>query len=130
MAPAVVWLVAAPNRRPPANLSTGAAATSSFEALRESLATGGGVWAQVHRMPLPTLRVGTLDSLISASDALARDEKVVDSVVDRLLRQARELQEDEVRSPGRRARGRGGGGKGWGGAGGGGMDGWSGIAAG
>jgi len=97
MAPAVVWLVAAPNRRPPANLSTGAAATSSYEALKEVLATGGGVWAQVFRMHLPTLRVGTLDSLIAASDALARDEKTVDGAVDRLLRQARELQEDEVR---------------------------------
>jgi len=97
MAPAVVWLVAAPNRRPPATLSTGAAATSSYEALKEVLATGGGVWAQVFRMHLPMLRVGTLDSLIAASDALARDEKTVDGVVDRLLRQARELQEDEVR---------------------------------
>lgn len=50
-------------------------------------------------MHLPTLRVGTLDSLIAASDALARDEKTVDSVVERLLRQARELQEDESYTP-------------------------------
>lgn len=97
MAPAVVWLVAAPNRRPPPSLATGATATSSYEVLKESLGSGGGVTAAVHRVHLPTLRVGTLDSLIAASDALARDEKTVDSVVERLLRQARELQEDEVR---------------------------------
>lgn len=109
MAPAVVWLVAAPNRRPPPALSTGATATSSYEVLKESLASGGGVWASVHRVHLPTLRVGTLDSLIAASDALARDEKTVDSVVDRLLRQARELQEDEVREAGRMDWGGGGG---------------------
>eukprot|EP00172_Hildenbrandia_rubra_P000328 Plantae.Rhodophyta-Hildenbrandia_rubra.ctg11531.p2 GENE.Plantae.Rhodophyta-Hildenbrandia_rubra.ctg11531~~Plantae.Rhodophyta-Hildenbrandia_rubra.ctg11531.p2 ORF type:complete len:394 (+),score=94.56 Plantae.Rhodophyta-Hildenbrandia_rubra.ctg11531:49-1182(+) len=53
----------------------------------------------VYKLSLPSLRVGTLDSLISVSDALSRDERSLESVVDRILRQYRELSGDSHTIP-------------------------------
>lgn len=47
-----------------------------------------------YKFHLPTLRVGTLDSLIAVADAISRDDKTLESMVERVLRQYRDLAPD------------------------------------
>lgn len=44
-----------------------------------------------YKFHLPTLRVGTLDSLIAVADAITRDDKTLEATAERVLRQYREL---------------------------------------
>ena len=83
-----LWVVSAPNNN---GLSSSA---NLHHYLQESLHL-----ASVHKLTLPQLRVGTLDSLISVSDTLSRDEPQLESVVDRILRQYRELSNQKTGIP-------------------------------
>lgn len=76
----MLWVVSAPNE----------GGRNAFDQMQNALDTRGGL-CSAHRLPLPALRVGTLDSLLSVSDAIARDEKQLESVLDRVLRQYRDL---------------------------------------
>lgn len=75
-----LWVVSAPNE----------GGRNAFNQMQSALDKRGGM-CTAYQLPLPTLRVGTLDSLLSASDAIARDDKQLESVVDRVLRQYRDL---------------------------------------
>lgn len=75
-----LWVVSAPNERQ----------SSSFESIYSSLDSSQAL-CSAHRLVLPQLRVGTLDSLISVADAISRDDKTLESSIDRVLRQYREL---------------------------------------
>lgn len=72
-----LWVVSAPNE----------GGRSSFESIRRANTS----ICQAFRLPLPSLRVGTLDSLISVSDAVARDDKALEMTVERVLRQYQDL---------------------------------------
>lgn len=78
--PSTLWVVSAPNE----------GGRNAFKQMQGALDTRGGLCA-AYRLPLPPLRVGTLDSLLAVSDAIARDDKQLESVVDRVLRQFRDL---------------------------------------
>ncbi|KAA8499274.1 V-type proton ATPase subunit C 1-A [Porphyridium purpureum] len=73
------WMVAAPNERV-------AASTRVQEEVETRHQLGS-----VSKISMPTFRVGTLDSLMSISDRLAKDSKTVEVITERLLRQYREL---------------------------------------
>lgn len=75
-----LWVVSAPNE----------GGRNAFKQMQSAFDTRAGLCA-AHRLPLPPLRVGTLDSLLSVSDAISRDDKLLESVVERVLRQFREL---------------------------------------
>lgn len=74
------WVVSAPNED----------GRSSFSSIRDSLESKLGI-CNAYLLQLPEFRVGTLDSLISVADAITRDEKALESTVDRVLRQYRDL---------------------------------------
>lgn len=74
------WVVSAPNE----------GGRSSFASIKDSLEAKLGL-CNAHLLQLPEFRVGTLDSLISVADAITRDEKNLESTVDRVLRQYRDL---------------------------------------
>lgn len=75
-----LWVVSAPNE----------GGRSSFQSIHASLAKKAAL-CDAFLLQLPELRVGTLDSLIAVADAIARDEKTLESMVDRVLRQYRDL---------------------------------------
>lgn len=77
---APIWVVSAPNED----------GRSSFESMRSSLEKASSL-CTAYRFHLPTLRVGTLDSLIAVADAITRDDKILDGTVERVLRQYRDL---------------------------------------
>lgn len=58
--------------------------------MRDALDKGASL-CSAYALPLPGLRVGTLDSLLSISDLLLRDDKTLESSVERVLRQFRDL---------------------------------------
>lgn len=78
-----LWVVSAPNED----------ARNAFEAMRSSLEIKSGL-CSAHKLHLPSFRVGTLDSLIAVADAISRDDKTLESTVERVLRQYRELVPD------------------------------------
>jgi V-type H+-transporting ATPase subunit C len=73
-----LWFVSAPNEK----------GRSAVDAMRAAVAPG---LADAYLLPLPPFRVGTLDSLLAVSDTVARDDKTLESAVDRILRTFREL---------------------------------------
>lgn len=75
-----LWVVSAPNED----------GRSSFASIKSSLDDSTSL-CSAYRFHLPTLRVGTLDSLIAVADAITRDDKTLESSVDRVLRQYRDL---------------------------------------
>lgn len=75
-----LWVVSAPNEN----------GRSSFESIKSSLDEKMAL-CTAHRFHLPKLRVGTLDSLIAVADAISRDDKMLESMVERVLRQYRDL---------------------------------------
>eukprot|EP00181_Compsopogon_caeruleus_P003491 CAMPEP_0184679612 /NCGR_PEP_ID=MMETSP0312-20130426/2455_1 /TAXON_ID=31354 /ORGANISM="Compsopogon coeruleus, Strain SAG 36.94" /LENGTH=390 /DNA_ID=CAMNT_0027129165 /DNA_START=52 /DNA_END=1224 /DNA_ORIENTATION=+ len=77
------WIVSAPNE----SLAMGG---SAFERMRDKLERQLRLCA-TSKLSIPTFRVGTLDGLVSVSDAVNKEEKAVEVLVDRILRQYREL---------------------------------------
>jgi V-type H+-transporting ATPase subunit C len=75
-----LWVVSAPNE----------GGRHAFKQMQAALDARGAMCTAYH-LPLPALRVGTLDSLLSVSDLIARDDKQLESTVDRVLRQYRDL---------------------------------------
>lgn len=75
-----LWVVSAPNE----------GGRSACKQMQESLDTNLGL-CSAYSLPLPALRVGTLDSLLSVSDLIARDDKQLEITADRVLRQFRDL---------------------------------------
>jgi V-type H+-transporting ATPase subunit C len=73
-----LWVVSAPNE----------GGRGAVEKMRSAVSPA---LAETFFLPLPTLRVGTLDSLLAVSDAIARDDKNLEGAVDRVLRTYREL---------------------------------------
>lgn len=87
MAPSL-WVVSAPNE----------GGRSAFESMRDSLEKRLAA-CSAFKLELPALRVGTLDSLIAVADSISRDDKILESTVDRVLRQYRELVKDDKAIP-------------------------------
>lgn len=75
-----LWIVSAPNE----------GNTSSYRTMKDALDTRGGM-CRAFEMPFPDFRVGTLDSLIAVSDAISRDDRSLESTVERVFRQVCEL---------------------------------------
>lgn len=75
-----LWVVSAPNED----------GRSAFASMKSALEKSNGL-CKAHPFHLPSLRVGTLDSLIAVADAITRDDKSLEGTVDRVLRQYREL---------------------------------------
>lgn len=75
-----LWVVSAPNE----------GGRSSYSSIKNALDTKLGI-CKAYLLQLPEFRVGTLDSLISVADAITRDEKALESTVERVLRQYRDL---------------------------------------
>ncbi|KAJ8903740.1 hypothetical protein NDN08_004840 [Rhodosorus marinus] len=74
------WLVSAPSE----------VGQGAYEMMREKLENKLGV-ASVYPFRIPAFRVGTLDSLMALSDTLTKHDHAIEQVVDRLLRQYRDL---------------------------------------
>lgn len=75
-----LWVVSAPNED----------GRSAFTSIKTSLDDNTSL-CTAYQFHLPTLRVGTLDSLIAVADAISRDDKMLESSVERVLRQYRDL---------------------------------------
>lgn len=75
-----LWVVSAPNE----------SSRSSFSSIKSALQNNHSLCSAYH-FRLPTFRVGTLDSLIAVADAISRDDKALEAIVDRILRQFRDL---------------------------------------
>lgn len=84
-----LWVVSAPNEKE----------KSASEVMHHILQERMGL-CHTYRLHLPgSLRVGTLDSLIAVADAASRDDKTVEAITDRVLRQYRELVKDDYAVP-------------------------------
>jgi V-type H+-transporting ATPase subunit C len=75
------WVVAVPNSE---------VGPHGFEQLRSAVGQTG----IVHRFRLPSLRVGSLDSLLSLSEDLGRKDQFFEGVVNKIARQLRDLYVD------------------------------------
>lgn len=75
-----LWVVSAPNE----------GGRSAYTSMKESLQNKLGI-CEAYLVQFPEFRVGTLDSLIAVADAILRDEKALESTVERVLRQYRDL---------------------------------------
>mmetsp|Transcript_44553 Transcript_44553/g.172760 ORF Transcript_44553/g.172760 Transcript_44553/m.172760 type:complete len:133 (+) Transcript_44553:141-539(+) len=80
------WLVSAPSE----------GGQGAYEMMREKLETKLGI-GSVYPFRIPAFRVGTLDSLMALSDTLTKHDHAIEQVVDRLLRQYRDLSKKPVR---------------------------------
>lgn len=83
-----LWVVSAPN----------GLEGSAFESMA-NLLSGRSSLCDAFLLHLPSLRVGTLDSLIAVSDTIARDDKTLEATVERVLRQHRELTSQNAPAP-------------------------------
>lgn len=75
-----LWVVSAPNEDN----------RSAFASIKSSLDKSNSL-CNAYQFHLPTFRIGTLDSLIAVADAVSRDDKTLEGVVERVLRQYRDL---------------------------------------
>lgn len=83
-----LWVVSAPNE----------GGRSAFKVMESALASRAALCA-AYQLPLPALRVGTLDSLLAVSDAIARDDKQLEIITERILRQYRDLSPPGAAAP-------------------------------
>lgn len=83
-----LWVVSAPNE----------SGRSSFKSINDALSAKLSL-CESYILQLPEFRVGTLDSLIAVADAISRDEKNLESTVDRVLRQYRDLVDQPTAVP-------------------------------
>lgn len=65
----------------------------TLQKLKAKVATGSNELAEVAPLPIPDFKVGTLDSLVQASDELSKVDSSVESIVKRLAENVKSLLE-------------------------------------